>query len=83
MYIDGELIESIPLTEELNQIDINTQYGTNTLIILDNKAYINESNCKYKQCVNKGAISRPSQIIVCAPHSLIIKIEDEKHLKEK
>lgn len=76
IYIDGEFIESIPLQEELLQEEIKTQYGTNVLMILDNKVYIKESDCTYQQCVNSGSISRPAQAIVCAPHSLVITIED-------
>ena len=76
VYIDGEFIERIPLQTELETVEIKTQYGTNVLMILDNKVYMKESDCKYLQCVNTGSISRPSQSIVCAPHGLIITIED-------
>ena len=83
IYIDGEYIESIPLQEELNQVDIATPYGENVLIIINNKAYIKESDCGYEQCVKKGAISRPMQSIVCAPHGLVITVEDETKIKGK
>lgn len=81
IYIDGEYIESVPLQEDLNQIDIKTQYGVNVLTIIDNKAYISDADCGYKQCINTGAIMRTSQAIVCAPHGLVIKIEDEKSIE--
>ncbi|MEX1377353.1 MAG: NusG domain II-containing protein [Eubacteriales bacterium] len=83
VYIDGEYIESIPLEQDINQVDLVTPYGENILIILNNKAYIKEADCGYEQCVNRGAISRPMQSIVCAPHGLVITIEDEKMIKDK
>ncbi len=83
VYIDGEFIEAIPLQEELSETEIKTQYGTNTIMILDDKVYINESDCTYQQCVASGSISRISQSLVCAPHSLVVTIEDEKTLGGK
>ena len=83
IYIDGEFVESIPLETELNEVEIKTQYGINSLIILDNKAYIDYTDCGYEQCADKGAISRPAQCIVCAPHGLLITIEDAKSIEER
>lgn len=83
VYIDGEFIEGEPLQTTLNQIDIKTQYGTNVLVILNNRAYVKDTDCGYAQCVNKGYISRPTESIVCAPHGLVITIEDERSLKDK
>ena len=83
VYIDGEFIEALPLQEDLEEVEITTQYGTNTLIILGNKVCIDESDCSYQQCVNSGFISRPSQSIVCAPHGLVVTIEDEKNAGDK
>jgi len=83
VYIDGEFVEAIPLQKELETIEMKTQYGTNTLLILDDKVYMDETDCGYEQCINSASISRPYQSIVCAPHGLVITIEDKKSIEGK
>lgn len=83
VYIDGEFVEAIPLQEDLKTIEMKTQYGTNTLMILDNKVYMDETDCELEQCKNSSSISRVSQSIVCAPHGLVITIEDQRSIEDK
>lgn len=83
VYIDGGFVEALELQEELDTIEMKTQYGTNTLMILDFKVYMKESDCALNQCVNSSSISRPGQSIVCAPHGLVITIEDERNIGDK
>lgn len=83
VYIDGDFIEAIPLQEELKTIEMKTQFGTNTLMILDYKIYMKESDCDLNQCANSSSISRPGQSMVCAPHLLVITIEDSRSVEGK
>ena len=75
VYIDSSLIESHSLEGEYRQIDIDTVYGHNLLIISEGFAMISESTCNTKSCISHGAITRPGSMIICAPHNLVIKIE--------
>lgn len=75
VYIDGEKIDSFPLEGEYRQIPIQTQYGYNLLILSENMAMIDESDCHTGSCVSSRFISRPGTMIVCAPHHLVIKVE--------
>lgn len=77
IYIDKELVEKRPLTYEYDEVDISTVYGHNKMIISEEMAFVYESNCRRKECMNVGIINRPGGVIVCAPHHLVITIEDE------
>lgn len=76
IYIDKKLIECRELTHEYDEVNIDTIYGHNKLIISESMAFIYESDCRNSHCMNAGIITRPGGIIVCAPHHLVIKIED-------
>ncbi|MCK5129718.1 MAG: NusG domain II-containing protein [Clostridiales bacterium] len=81
VYIDGDLVERLPLEGDYQQIDIETQYGTNLLIISEGNAFIYQSNCNTKSCISRGIINRPGAMIICAPHNLVVKIESFKEEK--
>jgi hypothetical protein len=78
VYIDNELIDSFDLEdedEEYREVEIETQYGYNLLIVSEGIAFIDESDCHTGSCVSSKVISRPGSMIICAPHHLVIKIE--------
>ncbi len=75
VYIDNTLTDSFPLHGDYVQLNINTVYGSNQLIISNGFAMINDADCSTRSCVSRGTISRPGSMIICAPHNLIIKIE--------
>ncbi len=75
VYIDNEKIDSYSFDEEYQEIDIDTQYGENVLIISEGMAFISESDCHTKSCVATKSVSRPGSMIICAPNHLVIKIE--------
>lgn len=76
IYIDKELVERRPLTYEYDEVNISTVYGYNKLVISEEMAFIYESDCRHTQCMSVGIINRPGGVIVCAPHHLVITIED-------
>jgi hypothetical protein len=75
IYIDNEKIDTYTFDEEYQEIEIETSYGYNKLIISEGMAFISESNCHTGSCVSNKPISRPGSMIICAPHHLVIKIE--------
>lgn len=77
VYIDGEMIERIPLDQTFKQTDIITGLGMNKLIVSEGMAFIESADCKQQDCVRSGTIFRPGGMIVCAPHRLIVRIEGE------
>lgn len=70
--IDNEIYESYNLNED---ITVNLHTG-NTLVIKDNFAYVSESNCKDKICVNHRKICLVGETIICLPHKLVIEVRE-------
>ncbi len=69
--IDGEVYEKYDLAKDIT-IELSTG---NTLVIQDHKAYVSESTCRDKICVNHGHISSIGESIICLPHKLVIEIK--------
>lgn len=68
-YIISENIETVITTgDEENQF--------NTLVIQDNKTFIEEANCPDKICSGHRPISKVGETIVCLPHKVVITISE-------
>ncbi len=70
--IDDEIYETYDLNQD---ITVNLHTG-NTLVIKDNTAYVSESNCRDKICINQGKISIVGETIICLPHKLVIEVKE-------
>lgn len=80
VYIDGELYRKMPLDKDA-QLVINSEFGTNTLIIEEGTARVVNSDCPGRQC-EKTTVSETARSIVCLPNRLSIIIEDNKNDNE-
>lgn len=60
------------------KIVIQTQYGTNTLVISDKEVRVVQADCPDKLDVKQGAIGKSGETIVCLPNKLVIKISGER-----
>ena len=79
VYVDGKTEYSFKLpVNEKKEIDLKTKYGYNKIVIENNSVYVEESDCRGKDCVNVGKISSEGNFIICAPHRVVIRIEKEK-----
>ncbi len=74
VYQDSEEMTSYDLNSD-GEYEINTDAGTNVLVIEDGKAYIKEADCPDGLCIKMGKISKSGENIVCLPHKLVIQIE--------
>lgn len=78
--IDGNDTIELSLSEDITyQID---EYGHNTLIIKDNMAWIEDADCPDKLCMNYGKISKTGDSIICLPHRLVIRIENNNYTED-
>lgn len=76
IYIEGELMDRITLEDGYyRELPIQTAYGRNLLILSEGMVWVEDSDCANGICVRQGAISRPGEVIVCAPHRLLVKVE--------
>lgn len=80
IYKNGECIYSIDLSrvEEPYTIKIKDELGENTVSVEKGKIAVIEADCPDKVCVHQGYITNGLAPIVCLPHKLVIKIEDNK-----
>lgn len=75
--IDGEISEVIPLDSTLTR-EINTEHGTNTLVIENGSAVMTEADCPDGICTNHKAINRTGESIICLPHKVVVSIINDK-----
>lgn len=79
VYVDGSLRYSFKLpVYEKKELNIETKYGSNLLIIENSSAYIASADCRGRECVSAGRIEKSGELIICAPHRLTVRIESGK-----
>lgn len=78
--ISDELYKEIPLTGQMSQkqIEIENEYGKNTIMIENESIAIVESDCPDHLCEEFGFKNTVGDIIVCLPHQLYIEIKGNK-----
>lgn len=72
--VDGKEYARLPLAKD-SELVISTEYGSNTLVIKDGKAYISEASCPDLVCVHTGHADELKSI-VCLPNRLTVSIEN-------
>lgn len=79
IYQNGVCIRSIDLTQVTQQetILISDESGENTILVEPGRICIQEADCPDQVCVSTGWISDSAKPIVCLPHKLVIRIEDQ------
>lgn len=74
--IEGKLYKEVSLTGQIKQkeLTIETEHGSNQIVIENEKITITEADCPDGICTQTGFIGKPSQSITCLPHKLHIEI---------
>ena len=73
--VDGEEYMKIDLDDATDEsFTIETEYGTNDVVIFGGEVNVVDADCPTQVCVNTKAASKAGDIIVCLPHKLIIEI---------
>ena len=70
--VDGKEIGRWPLAKD-REIDLDTDYGHNLLVIKDGTAKMAPADCPDGYCLHERAISRRGDVIVCLPHHLVVE----------
>ncbi len=78
--VDGELYGEYKFSQITDEkiIDVNTEFGRNTVIIDKGGAYVSYADCPDKVDVYSGRITNPGQIIICVPNRLSVQILGDK-----
>ena len=81
--LNGKLYKKILLSEHRGeeQIEIETEYGYNTIEIKDASIRIIDSDCPDKICVKSGFISKSGELLVCLPHKLMVEVKSNNNEK--
>lgn len=74
--IDGSVVKALPLDEDTQYV-IETENGTNTLVIKDGEAMVTKADCPDGICVDHMPISRNGESIICLPHKVVITVDSE------
>jgi len=72
--VDGEVVQTVPLSDEGWTGTIDTSYGSNSFKIENGAISVTEADCRGKDCTHFSPISRSGQTIVCIPHHLVVTI---------
>ncbi len=80
IYINGEEYRRIDLskTDRPYEFTIETEYGSNTVLVEHGAISVSSADCPDKICVNQGRLTQAGVPIICMPHRLVIRIEGEK-----
>lgn len=76
--VDGQVVETFDLKEDLTYEIESGSGGTNTLEIKDGKAKVTQANCPDGICTNHKEINRNGESIICLPHKVVVTVVNEK-----
>jgi hypothetical protein len=72
--VDGTIIESFQMNENLTYNIDGVNGGTNLLIIQDGEVWIDKATCPDGLCKNTGKVSQVGQSIICLPNKVVVEI---------
>lgn len=79
---DGRIIKTIDLAQvdEPYSFVVETDSGSNTLLVEPGRICISEANCPDQICVHQGWLKDSVAPIVCLPHHLVIQLAGSSDL---
>jgi len=78
--VDGKIHNTIDLpTTSEEKFIIQTENGTNTILVNNNEINIVHADCKDELCVKQGSISKIGKTLICLPNKLIIEIKGDEY----
>lgn len=72
--IDGKLYGTYPLQEN-QTIPVQTDLGSNTVVISEGFVTVEKADCPDKICVKHARISKNRETIICLPHKLVVEVQ--------
>lgn len=67
---DGKHLYTLPLNVD-HQVEIVSEYGTNTVTVKDGKVAVTQADCPDHYCMDRGFCHSGAQI-VCLPNRLVL-----------
>lgn len=77
--VKGEHFKTILLTDKTNRetFTINTDLGTNIVVIENGEVAIIQADCQDDLCVKDGFIKNPGEMVVCLPNKVVVEIKGQ------
>ncbi|MCI8659260.1 MAG: NusG domain II-containing protein [Lachnospiraceae bacterium] len=75
--VDGQLVETLDLSEDQKITIQGVQNGENLLVVQNGAIWCEEASCPDKVCVHQGKQSRDGEMIVCLPNRMVVKVIGE------
>lgn len=77
IYVEGTLYKSVPLYNNEDTIEIETEHGRNVVKVHDDGVEMTEADCFDSICVKSGFKKNVGEIIVCLPHKVVVEISGD------
>ncbi len=74
IYFDGEIIETVNLSEKEAKEIITGQKGKTVIKSENGKIYFSSSCCPDKVCVESGELEKNGDFASCLPEKVIVKV---------
>ena len=83
VYQDKKPLKSFKLNiaSEDYSFEAKNEFGFNIINVQKGAVFISDADCKNKDCVKIGKISKVNDFIICLPHKLLIRIEGETDIE--
>jgi len=80
VYYKNELVKTIPLLEESQEYQVLGKNGIVTLESKQGKIRVKQENSPLHICSRQGFIQNSTEIIVCLPNQIVIKIKEKDNI---
>ena len=80
--VDGKIIATYPLGQDLEQNIRTDNGGHNHLVIKGGKAWVEEASCPDGICAAHKPIHREGESIVCLPNKVVITVKTADNTNE-
>lgn len=81
LIVDGDGAEyTMPLDVNAERT-FSTELGSNTVRVENGSVFMEDADCPGGDCIEQGAVSDESGVIVCMPHRLIVRIVDSEETR--
>ena len=80
IHVNGEFLMELPLntntsvTIKTDETNVTSEENFNVITIEDGKAFVTQSDCPDKVCVEHKKISYINETISCLPHKLVVEL---------
>lgn len=76
IFVDGVETARYSTHSDIEKV-IETEWGSNTLVIKSGKVSVENADCPDLVCEKHREISKDGETIICLPHKLVIEISEE------